>query len=483
MDKMPNWTWVQDLFRLGQDAVLGENFASAAEPLLQHIALDFNASNCSLAICSGNHTKLTVVAGIDLPPQAIGQDILWGEGILGHVVAQGVPLLINGNSLHEPRFWSWSNDRKNRPSSALCWPLKTRTGIMGAMSISRTKNTPPFTQQDLEEGEMVVNLIALVVENIRLHRQKEEHIVSLSKLNGELKETNRCLEDLHTQLLQSEKMAAVGQLAAGVAHEINNPIGYVSSNLGTLCEYQDFFFSILDAYEGAEAGLKTPQVQDAFGQVRALKDRLDYAFLREDARDLIKESGEGINRVKQIIQDLKDFSRADQGEWQWADLNKGIQSTLNVVWNEIKYKAQVIKEYGELPQVQCFPSQLNQVFMNLLVNAAHAISERGTITIRSGEKGDKVWMEVADTGQGIPPKILNRIFEPFFTTKPVGKGTGLGLSVSYNIVQKHHGWIEVQSEEGKGTRFRVWLPINQENAGDNLLDSGILDSSACSYPV
>ncbi|MEW5944004.1 MAG: ATP-binding protein, partial [Pseudomonadota bacterium] len=174
---------------------------------------------------------------------------------------------------------------------------------------------------------------------------------------------------------------------------------------------------------------------------------------------LMSESKEGISRVKQIVQNLKDFSHVGaEDEWQWADLHKGLDSTLNIVWNELKYKAEVVKEYGNLPEVECLPSQLNQVFMNLLVNAGHAIEERGVITIRTGVEGEQVWVEIADTGKGIAPEHLSKIFDPFFTTKPVGKGTGLGLSLSYSIVQKHQGRIEVHSEVGKGAAFRVWLP-------------------------
>jgi two-component system, NtrC family, sensor kinase len=169
-------------------------------------------------------------------------------------------------------------------------------------------------------------------------------------------------------------------------------------------------------------------------------------------------------RVKQIIQDLKDFSHVDESTWQMADLEKGMDSTLNVVSNEIKYKAEVVKEYAGLSDVECMPSQINQVFMNLLVNAAQAIEEKGIITIRSGMAGDEVWLEVADSGKGIAPEHLNRIFDPFFTTKPIGKGTGLGLSLSYGIVQKHHGRIEATSELGKGTTMRVWLPLRQEES-------------------
>jgi signal transduction histidine kinase len=161
------------------------------------------------------------------------------------------------------------------------------------------------------------------------------------------------------------------------------------------------------------------------------------------------------------VQDLKDFSHVDETDKQWASLEKGMDSTLNVVWNELKYKTEVVKEYAGIPDIECIPSQLNQVFMNLLINAAQAIDKHGRITVRTGQEDQKVWVEIQDTGRGIKPEHLSRIFDPFFTTKPVGKGTGLGLSLSYGIVNKHNGRIEVHSEEGQGTSFRIWLPTTQ----------------------
>jgi len=277
-----------------------------------------------------------------------------------------------------------------------------------------------------------------------LRREKDEQRILIRKL-----------EEAHNQLLQSEKMASIGQLAAGVAHEINNPIGYVNSNLGTLRGYVETLLDVLDAYEAAEL----PEGA-AKERVEAAKARADLGYLKTDVADLLSETGDGIDRVRRIVQDLKDFSHVDQGEWVLADLHRGLESTLNVVNNEIKYKARVVREYGELPALRCLPSQLNQVFMNLLVNAAHAIEGQGTITIRTAVRGDEAWVEIADTGSGIPAQLLTRIFDPFFTTKPVGKGTGLGLSLSYGIVQKHGGRIEVESEPGKGTTFRICLPIS-----------------------
>ena len=270
-----------------------------------------------------------------------------------------------------------------------------------------------------------------------------------------IKLTNTRLEEAQNQLLQAEKMASIGQLAAGVAHEINNPIGFVSSNLGTLRGYVEPMFGLLDSMQSASAAL--PEAVGA--ALRELDRRIDLAFVKEDLPQLLDESEDGLVRVKKIVQDLKDFSRVDHAEWQDADLNAGLDSTLNVVMNEVKYKAEVRKDYGPLPPVRCIAAQLNQVFMNLIVNAAHAIPQRGEIRLTTRAQGDWVWVQVEDTGVGMSEEVRRRIFEPFFTTKPVGKGTGLGLSLSYSIVQKHAGRIEVESAPGEGTRFRVWVPI------------------------
>lgn len=268
------------------------------------------------------------------------------------------------------------------------------------------------------------------------------------------------LEAAQNQLLQSERMASIGQLAAGVAHEINNPVGFVNSNLGTLQKYVKDIFSLIAAYEQAQAALPAPVQQ----KLQHLAHDVDIDFLRSDTTDLLNESVEGLQRVKRIVQDLKDFSHVDEAEFQFADIEAGLESTLRVVWNELKYKCEVVKAYAGVPHIECYPFQLNQVFMNLLVNAASAIEGHGTITIRTGQEADQVWVEIQDTGKGIPPENLSRIYEPFFTTKPVGKGTGLGLSLAYGIIQKHHGSISVASEVGKGSTFRICLPMKQPDS-------------------
>jgi signal transduction histidine kinase len=261
---------------------------------------------------------------------------------------------------------------------------------------------------------------------------------------------------LDPQLFHSERLAGIGQLAAGVAHEINNPIGYVFSNLKTLAGYVHDMLRVIDAIDTAAN----------VDELRQLKQRLEYDYIRGDVEALIAESGEGIDRVKKLISALKDFSYVQEEGFRKADLHHGIETTLNIANNELKYKADVVKAYGELPEVECNASQINQVILNLLMNAAQAMVGFGKITIRTGHEEPWVWLEVEDTGCGMEPAVADRMFEPFFTTKAVGQGTGLGLSLSYNIVEKHNGRIDVFSTPGQGARIRVWLPVEQTAAVD-----------------
>jgi signal transduction histidine kinase len=260
-------------------------------------------------------------------------------------------------------------------------------------------------------------------------------------------------------LLQSEKMASIGQLAAGVAHEINNPIGYVHSNLGTLQEYIGALFALVEAHEAA---LQASDPVACREEVRAKRDRLDIDFIIGDLPKLLAESREGIERVTKIVHDLKDFSHTGRDEaMRPSDLHRGLESTLNIVWNDLKYKVRLEKHYGELPLVECHQSEINQVLMNLLINAGQSITERGSIVIATGAENNEAWISIADSGCGIAADALQRIFEPFYTTKPIGRGTGLGLAIAYSIIAKHHGRIEVTSKPGAGSAFRVVLPTVQ----------------------
>ena len=301
-----------------------------------------------------------------------------------------------------------------------------------------------------------LRLEALVQERTRKLNQAAERQrltnLALQQRNEELVALNDKLEYAKNQLIQSEKLASIGQLAAGVAHEINNPVGYVNSNFNTLQQYAAQLMSAIDALSD----------ESARPDPRAIRRRFDLDVLTEDLPQLLAESREGLERVAKIVRDLKDFSRIEQSE-QWArcDLHRGLESTLNIVNNELKFKARIVRQFGELPMVECLPSELNQVFMNVLMNAGQAIAERGTIVVSTGSTDSHVWVSVQDDGQGIPADVLPRIFDPFYTTKPVGSGTGLGLSISYGIMLKHHGTISVDSTPGQGTTMRIELPIRQ----------------------
>ncbi len=328
---------------------------------------------------------------------------------------------------------------------------------------SQVRERTEALEESLHENEKINR--ALHNAKAQMEIEMEERKRALVALEHEQKEQRiliKKLEDAHHQLLQSEKMASIGQLAAGVAHEINNPIGFVGSNLRTLKDYIAALLELVSVYEQGDSLMAD---DTALAQrIRELRRAVDIDFLREDAPALINESIEGTERVQRIVQDLRDFSRLENPDWQGADLHAGLEATLNIVSNDVRFKADIVRELGDIPAVECLPFQINQVFLNILLNAAQSITGRGTITLRSGRVTDEVWISITDTGQGIPPERMARIFDPFYTTKAVGQGTGLGLSVSYGIVKKHGGRVDVQSQTGAGTTFTIRLPIKRPAA-------------------
>ncbi len=280
----------------------------------------------------------------------------------------------------------------------------------------------------------------------------------------------------HAQLLHSEKMAAIGQLAAGVAHEINNPTGFIGSNLKTLQNYQSKMTELIDCYRDLVGKLREsscfarlePDIKKALSHLESFERENDIQYLMEDSIDLVKDCSEGAMRIKKIVSDLKALAHPGDDRVRMVDVNKGLASTLNVVQKELKYKAVVRQEFGKIPTIWGYPQELNQVFMNILINAAQAIEGRGHILVRTRVTDDQVEVMIQDDGSGVAPENIPRLFEPFFTTKEVGKGTGLGLHIAYDIVKKHRGTIEVQSEWGKGTAFTVRLPVSTEDHGDTV---------------
>jgi len=319
-------------------------------------------------------------------------------------------------------------------------PVQEDTTVAGIVAV-----LSDITDQMIVEEQM----LAL---NDSLEEMVAERTRDLQRANRELKQTQ-------SQMLHHEKMASIGQLAAGVAHEINNPIGFIASNLNSLGKYLDRFTTFIKFQDQL-----VPDHLDDEGQelLRAERKKLKIDYLLQDGGELIAESLDGSNRVQEIVRNLKSFSRIDQAAADFADINECLENTIAIAWNELKYKVTLERDFGELPPLKCHPQQLNQVFMNLLVNGAQAIEEKGVIKLKTWHNDKYIFVQIADDGCGIPEENLTRIFEPFFTTKKVGEGTGLGMSISYDIVKAHQGDILVESALGAGTIFLVQLPFKTE---------------------
>lgn len=257
-------------------------------------------------------------------------------------------------------------------------------------------------------------------------------------------------------------MASIGQLSAGIAHEINNPLGFIKTNFSTLQQYANGVIELLRLYEKLETA-KQEEILEYVKKIHSLKKEIDFEFIKNDIESIFEETREGIERILSIIADLKFFAHKESNDKIPVDIHQCINSTLNVIHNEIKYKTKVIKDFGNIPKIRCYPQRVNQILTNLIINAAQAIKKSGTITIKTFIQNNFCVIQISDTGEGIPLNIRDKIFDPFFSTKPVGQGTGLGLHVVYDLVKKHGGTIKLESEVGKGTSFFVYLPIETQN--------------------
>lgn len=300
--------------------------------------------------------------------------------------------------------------------------------------------------------------------NRKLTREVADRVKAqrrLSKSKHALVKTLSKLKETQAQMIHSEKMASIGQLAAGVAHEINNPIGFIKSNLFTLKEYSEDIKGLLVHYEKLESALESdPAKRDLIAEIRGYKEEIDFDFVLTELDSVLDESKDGVERVARIVRDLKDFAHTDSGIVEYSDINRGIESTLNIVWNQLKYTATVNKDLGEIPPVKCDLEKLNQAFMNLLINAGQAVERDGAIDIRTRCHRNMVEIMIKDNGCGIPAENIQKIYDPFFTTKDVGSGTGLGLNLVYNIVKGHNGSLEVESDVGRGSTFTICLDVD-----------------------
>ncbi len=323
--------------------------------------------------------------------------------------------------------------------------------------------------------EEILQFAKALTNEWNLERKRDILEISLKKANDAMADMNKDLkkkvQKQAAMIVQAEKMASVGLLAAGVAHEINNPIAFINSNLSAVKTYFIKITGLYDKFNMIQSylsSLKTPESDDLVNQLVTFKEENKIEMIFEDLDDLANESLDGVERVKTIVKDLKTFSHIDEAEFKEIDINKSIDTTLNMAKNEFKYKALIRKNYNDIPLIPCYPQKMSQVFMNLIINASQAIDEQGEIVIETTfesqgrRKEDQfVKISISDTGCGIPKENINSLFDPFFTTKPVGTGTGLGLSIVYEIISAHNGKIEVESHLGKGTTFTVFLPINE----------------------
>ena len=296
--------------------------------------------------------------------------------------------------------------------------------------------------------------------NVHLNLDSKDEIGNLTKsfnqMTASLREARERMQNTQVQLVQSEKMASLGQLTAGVAHEINNPVNFVSANVGPLRRDISELFAVLAQYEEIVA---TQQLQEKFQDVEKLKQKLDFPYLKDEINNLLDGVQEGAQRTSEIVKGLRNFTRLDEDDRKPADINQGIESALLMLKHQLKNRVEVIKEFGALPPVMCYPGKMNQVFLNLLANASQAIAGKGQIIIKTFSDGEIVTISIRDTGMGMTPEVKKHIFEPFFTTKPVGEGTGLGLPITYGIIEAHDGNIEIYSEPGKGSEFVITLPV------------------------
>jgi len=310
-----------------------------------------------------------------------------------------------------------------------------------------------------EENERIIR-----EQNVMLESKVEERTIALSESNHELNQTLEDLKQAQTQLVESEKMASLGQLTAGIAHEINNPINFVTSNINPLRRDIEMMLEAMNWIENVGMSDTTPA--DKLKQIKDYKEEIDFDYLTTEIMHLIKGINEGAVRTAEIVKGLKIFSRLDEDDLKRADINEGLESTMVIANNLLDNKIKIIKDYGDLPKVECYAGKLNQVFLNIISNAVYAIHKKfdgnggGEITITTNCSGEDVFIKIKDNGTGMNAEAKKRVFEPFFTTKDVGEGTGLGMSIAYNAIRKHNGIISVSSVEGEGTEFLLQIPIN-----------------------
>jgi len=410
--------------------------------LLQEMIRQTSADRGTIMLLEKDERNLRIAASYGLSSDVVRQErIPVGDQVSGWVVMHNQPRMVFGNAGGNSR----RDGKEKNASVGLCLPMRGRDKVLGALCLTRIEGTAPFTRDSIDLGILLGSEVAQAIE----------------RNADEAKQLN-----LERNLARHDKLLTIGELASGIAHEINNPLGYVNSNVDTLKNYLDGIIPVLEKLVPGNGG---PDFDGALAAMQAIN--LDY--IAADLPECIEETREGIGRVLTIISDLKALAREDSVEMDTLDIHKVLEGAVNIVWNQIKHKAQLVREYTDAPAIACYPSQLGQVFLNLLHNAVQAIESNGRIVLRTGKRNGFVFVEVEDNGSGMDKEVARQVFEPFYTTKPRGIGTGMGLNIARKIIERHHGRISLQSEKGKGTTFRVELPkdgnngVNKENGDED----------------